>query len=359
MTLTRLGGLLLLALVVALVVGVVEVVPCALGNCWSEQEQARFHQWLSCEECSDGELAFIRDSLGDRARGPLRDILLDMPPGYLERASEGLQASASDLPASVDQQAYRDFYLTRYEATLQRRAAVGLAALGDTATLGEAARRSAALGYEPDVLEVIEQALAALGAPGYAPATTDSVVLVPDSLTVVVGDTALLGATVRDASGRPVGGPIDWTSSDTVLVVVTSPRRGRAEVRGVAVGTAVVTASAGSASNEATVEVIASPGPAPRLQIVAGDQQADTAGTPLDIPLTVLVTNASGAGMERVNVVFEIVRGTGTGTIVAAFTNGSGQAAYTPALGPSPEVMWVDATALGQRVRFRIRTQAP
>jgi hypothetical protein len=351
MMLRRLGRLLLLALLVG-------VVACGPGGRWSEEEQARFHQWLSCGECSDGELAFIRDTLGERARAPLREILLDMPAGYLERATEGLEASASALPA-VDRQAYLDFYLTRYEATLQRRAAVGLAALGDTATLGEAARRSAVLGYEPDVDAVIEQALAALQAPGYDRAIADTVVIVPDARTLVIGDTAYLGATVRDASGIPVGGPIDWSSSDTTIVRVTSPRRGRAELHGREVGTVVVTASAGAASSDATVEVIATPGPAPLLQIVAGDQQADTAGTPLDIPLTVLVTDASGAEMPDVNVVFEIVRGTGTGTIVAALTNGSGEAAYTPSLGSSPEVMWVDATALGQRVRFRIRTQAP
>jgi hypothetical protein len=350
--LRRLGRLLLLALVVG-------VVACGRGDRWSEEEEARFHQWLSCEECSDGELAFIRDTLGERAQAPLREILLDMPAAYLERATEGLEASASDLPASVDRQAYLDFYLTRYEATLQRRAAVGLAALGDTVTLGEAARRSAALGYEPSVLEVIEQALAALQAPGYDRAIADTVVIVPDARTLVIGDTAYLGATVRDASGSPVGGPIDWSSSDTTIVRVTSPRRGRAELHGREVGTVVVTASAGAASSDATVEVIATPGPAPLLQIVAGDQQADTAGTPLDIPLTVLVTDASGAEMPDVNVVFEIVRGTGTGTIVDVLTNGSGEAAYTPVLGSSPEVMWVDATALGQRVRFRIRTQAP
>jgi hypothetical protein len=332
---------------------------CGLGNRWSEDEQARFHQWLSCGECSDGELAFIRDTLGDRAREPLREILLDMPAGYLERASEGLQASANDLPASVDRQAYVDFYLTRYQATLQRRAAVGLAALGDTAALGEAARRSGVLGYEADVEAVIAQALAALQAPGYDRAIPDTVVVVPDTRTFVIGDTAYLGATVRDASGNPVGGPIDWTSSDTSIVRVTSPRRGRAELHGRAVGTVVVTASAGSASSDATVEVVASPGPAPRLEMIAGHQQTDTAGTPLDVPLTVRVTDPSGAEMERVTVVFEIVRGPGIGTTVDALTNGSGEAAYTPVLGPSAEVMWVDATALGQRVRFRIRTRAP
>lgn len=327
----------------------------------SDAEATGLLEWLSCEECNDDELSYVTDTLGSRARGPLREALLELPAAYLDRGRQALRTSWSRRPpGAVDSAAYFDHYMSNYEATLQRRAAVGLAALGDTASLREAMERVGAIGYRPDVVNVIEGALRGLDAPGYSIAAGETIFLRPTAATVDVGDSVSLVATTRDGSGNPVGGSIGWTSSDPgVATASASVDRGRGVVTGVAPGTAVVTATFESVSADATVTVRPTPAPGPNLEIVSGDGQVDTAGTLLDAHLVVRVTDATGTEVAGATVAWVVTRGAPSRSSVTALTDAAGEAAYRPTLGSTPGIMWVEARAVGQRVRFRIRVRSP
>lgn len=74
----------------------------------------------------------------------------------------------------------------------------------------------------------------------------------PTSVSVVVGATASLTATPRDANSHPVGGlMVTWTSSNPGAATVD----GAGLVRGVAQGTTTVTAASGSLNRTASVTV--------------------------------------------------------------------------------------------------------
>jgi hypothetical protein len=79
-----------------------------------------------------------------------------------------------------------------------------------------------------------------------------SIQVLPDSLALDVGATARLTAAVRDAGGAPLPGhaPV-WSTSDAAVATVDA----QGEVRGVAAGTARVTATVGALSASATVRV--------------------------------------------------------------------------------------------------------
>ena len=78
-----------------------------------------------------------------------------------------------------------------------------------------------------------------------------SIVVTITPSTINVGDTARATAAVYDRRGRPLTRSITWTSSDTQVATINSSGL----ITGIAVGTAVITASHRSHSGSATVTV--------------------------------------------------------------------------------------------------------
>lgn len=74
----------------------------------------------------------------------------------------------------------------------------------------------------------------------------------PNNVTFVVGDTSRLRATLFDSTGAVlVGRPITWTSSDNGIVTVLAT----GQIRGMASGTATITATQETHSANATITV--------------------------------------------------------------------------------------------------------
>jgi uncharacterized protein YjdB len=73
----------------------------------------------------------------------------------------------------------------------------------------------------------------------------------PDTATIAPLATIVLTATVRDASGSVVSSPVSWTSSNSAVAQVASD----GTVTGLLPGTAVITATSGTASGSATITV--------------------------------------------------------------------------------------------------------
>ncbi|HJU74827.1 MAG TPA: Ig-like domain-containing protein [Gemmatimonadaceae bacterium] len=84
-----------------------------------------------------------------------------------------------------------------------------------------------------------------------------SVAVLPATTSIVVGATAALGATPRNAAGQPVAGQtVTWSSSNTSIASVNAS----GVVTGVSIGGPVtITASTGSKSGSASVSVVAAP----------------------------------------------------------------------------------------------------
>ena len=110
--------------------------------------------------------------------------------------------------------------------------------------------------------------------------------LVPDSLVLDAGATGKLTADIRDASGGQIPGqaPV-WTSSSAAVAVVDS----LGNVRGVAAGTARITATLGALSASATVRVRGGPA---TIRILPDSLVLNVGATG---QLSVVVRDASGA----------------------------------------------------------------
>ncbi len=113
-----------------------------------------------------------------------------------------------------------------------------------------------------------------------------SIVITPDAITLVVGQTAQLGAQVRDAAGTPLTGrAIIWTTSDAQVATVTS----QGLVTAVAPGNAAVTAT----SEGRTDSVIISVNPRPVSAVILSPSQV-TIFTGQSAQLTAIVTDDRG-----------------------------------------------------------------
>ncbi len=163
---------------------------------------------------------------------------------------------------------------------------------------------------------------------------------------------------LQDVGGNAVAGGIitfEVTRSDGLLVGAAG------EVRNLSVATDVageasaglrlgsisgagsdrVRASATGYLGEVRFCHSASAGPASRISIVSGQNQAGAAGASLPRPLVVLVTDATGSPVEDVEVLFEVLSGGGSfggGPSHAVFTGADGRASALLTLGPAPGV---------------------
>lgn len=327
----------------------------------SRQERDRVMAWLTCEECIDGELAYVTDTLGLRARAPLREVLVAFPQAYRDQAVIALRAAWLERPDAVrvDSISFRTEFLSNYEARMQRRAVLGLAALEDTATLREAwdAQQGGFVGYRPDVAALLERSLGNAGAAGFAPQTAVTVTVIPDVLTVGAGGTGTLEARVTDANGEPLSAPLTWTSADDAIAMVTSPSWGHGRVEGRAVGAVYVSASTAGASDSALVQVTPAPPPPPTLTIRAGDGQRVPVGTQIPQPLVVRVTYP-GPPPAVPRVEWRFIRN-GPAGVSTSDADANGDAIFRPALGPTPGRVWITASFAGQSVRFQLVAYVP
>jgi alpha-tubulin suppressor-like RCC1 family protein/uncharacterized protein YjdB len=109
------------------------------------------------------------------------------------------------------------------------------------------------------------QSVVTVSAP--TPAAVASVVVTPATGSLRAGDTLALAATARDAQGAALAGrTIRWTSSAPAVATVDAER---GVVRGVAAGTATITATSEGRTGEATVTVTARPAAVATLGIGA------------------------------------------------------------------------------------------
>jgi hypothetical protein len=302
--------------------------------------------WLTCEECIDGELGYVVDSIGRAATPLLTEMLVATPEDHLANAERALGLAWSRRePPRPDSAAYVDQFLANYAATLQSRSAVALGRLGEQEVLLDAYDRRVALGLREDVVAAIENALTRLGAgrPGFAPPAVTNIQLRPLAVEVELGDSAVLEAVPLDASGRMRPGRVTWSISDSSIATPVAAAQGDStwiRVRGNALGGATVTATTGRATSRSTISVVEVVAPG-RIVIVSGSGQVFTVGQPHQ-PLVVRVEDASGVGVGAAQVVFRVIRG-GSPVEVDALTNASGEASLTVIPAPTAGPVAVDA----------------
>ena len=113
---------------------------------------------------------------------------------------------------------------------------------------------------------------------------------------------------------------------------------------------ATATDIAGNTATTAHHYTVTTPAPA-HLAITAGDAQEQTAGQPFATPLTVTVTDSTGAPVAGADVVFTVARGSatfGTATSSTVRTDEQGRAAAVLTAGRTAGAVSVTATVAGQ-----------
>ena len=136
------------------------------------QQNRVIEKWLSCEECSNGELQALVQ-IGQPAVGPLATALRNGPPQTLRderrrqlsakyRASVEYARTHPDSPVPMSEDQYIRRHMDNLVLLYQIRAATGLGFVG-----GPDARReltqALSLPLPPDVLVAIRQALVRIG----------------------------------------------------------------------------------------------------------------------------------------------------------------------------------------------------
>jgi len=177
------------------------------------------------------------------------------------------------------------------------------------------------------------------GVQGTATVTVDlvgvsSVSLSPPAPSVAPGQTTQLTATPRDSAGTGLVGPAlggrvtTWTSLNTAVATVNTAGL----VTGVAPGSAIVQATIGGTSGQATVTVTALP---VATQLAITTQPSSTAENDIAFPAqpVVQLRDASGNTVAAAGVVIQAaITAPGTGTLggtTTATTNGSGAATFS------------------------------
>lgn len=329
----------------------------------TERDEEILMAWLACDECTEGELQRVVDSLGARALPALRETLSEPLDEALDNAEAVARADYRRTPRqSADTAAFVAAIRANLEALYHRRAILGLAALGDTATLREAFDQRIARSYRDDTIALLEHTLGEAGAPGFQPPSVASLTVRPDTTSAAAGDSVVFEAVARDAGGLLLASPLTWTVAGTGATVTSPvPARGIVRLSGAAAGTVVVRATAPSgASGSGSIFVRPPPAPVGTLVIISGDGQAGPAGTTAPAPLVVELRNAQGQLLSGVDVTWTIERpgvalqGATTATAV------SGRSSLTVAYGAQPGRVVVVASAPGAPpVRFQLRARTP
>jgi hypothetical protein len=153
---------------------------------------------------------------------------------------------------------------------------------------------------------------------------------------LMYGMSAQASATITDASGNtsPASG-VTWSSANRSVADVNASGL----VTAAAIGTAVISATAGGVTGVIFVHV--APGPAASVVIYSGEGQVGNHGTVLPAPLCVLVKDARGYVMPGVVATYTVT--TGGGTLF------SPTAPQTDASGIATSGLWSLGTVVGQQ----------
>ncbi len=179
--------------------------------------------------------------------------------------------------------------------------------------------------------------------------TPATITVTPPSVSITVGQTSQLSATVKDASGATIAGAsVAWTIDKPSVASLSSSGLGADTVTGISVGTATITATSGPAHT--TVAVTVSPSPASAVIISPGSatllvtQQlqlsatvTDSHGNPISGQAVTWTSNnpnvATVSGTGNVNAVAP-----GSATITATSGAAHGNASITVKLVPVSSV---------------------
>jgi hypothetical protein len=162
-------------------------------------------------------------------------------------------------------------------------------------------------------------------------AVATSVTIAPGSVGLdALGARQVVRATVADQKGNAMpGAALTWTSSSTTASIVASGGDS-AVVMAAGNGAATVTATAGSASGSAQVQVAQV---ATTLQKMGGDLQSGGVGSALGAQVQVQARDRLGAAVVGQAVAFTVTSGGGSVSTASAVTGGDGTASITWTLG--------------------------
>ena len=95
-----------------------------------------------------------------------------------------------------------------------------------------------------------------VGSPNALLPSIASVTVVPESTSIVVGDSAIFHVQLRDSAGALFTGPsVSWLTADTATILVGHTSDTTATVRARAGGTAVLSATSEGKTGQATITV--------------------------------------------------------------------------------------------------------
>jgi hypothetical protein len=332
----------------------------------SPEQDAAVLRWLTCDECVEGELEYVVDSIGQVATPRLRQMLLELPDSVLANAEQGYASAWSRREAPlVDSAAYVGQFVSNLEATIQSRAVIALRELRGVAVLEEAYNARDSVGFRADVVAILEDALLELGGGGggFSPPPVVRVVVRPLQVELVQGEDVYVEAVAVDSTGRARDVPISFSISDSAVAEPVDRDENWIRVRGGALGRVTVRATAAGVSGVSSVTVVLPGAAAGSVSIVSGDGQTFVLGA-AHLPLVVRVADGNGVGIGGVLVAFRTIRG-GPQTDSEVLTDADGQALLDLVLSDGPGPVWVDARVQDPRVtapsvvRFRLRAVEP
>lgn len=175
------------------------------------------------------------------------------------------------------------------------------------------------------------------------PVPVASVIVTPNTATLLVGQTQQLTATTRDAAGNILTGrTVTWGSSDATKAAVS----GSGLVTAAGTGTPVITATSEGKLGNAAITVTATA----LVSKFAGDNQTVLVGYPANIDPAVRLTDASSNPVAGVNVRFNVASGGGSVTAATATSDANGVAkvgGWTVGAAPGPNTLTATATGVG------------
>lgn len=148
--------------------------------------------------------------------------------------------------------------------------------------------------------------------------TPASITVAPTSVSITVGQTSQLSATVKDASGATISGAaVAWTIDKPSVASLSSSGLGTDTVTGVSVGTATITATSGAVHT--TVPVTVSPSPASAVII---SPSSATLLVTQQLQLSATVTDSHGNPLSGQTVTWssnspDVASVSGTGNVTA------------------------------------------
>lgn len=173
-----------------------------------------------------------------------------------------------------------------------------------------------------------------------------SVVIAPDTGTVLAGSSSTFSAQALDAQAQPITGtPLLFYTLDSARAAVTSASTGAVSWLPVR-GTARIVAALpdGARADTAFITVTL---PASQLVISSGDAQTAPLGTALGAPIVVRTLASDNVPVAGVVVTFAVLTGGGSLSVSTDTSDANGEVSTSWTLGPAFGVQTITATAAG------------